>query len=147
MKNLKFGVFFLGLIGTVAALVSGVSAQSDRRPSARERGPAPEAFAFVAGGGQLGVRVSDVDAKTPTGGVHIDEVTAGSPAEKAGIKKGDVVVLPAALRDGRLKTELDCTWLEVTIPTASDLADLPHPSAENLREPPASVKQIGRAHV
>lgn len=57
-------------------------------------------------------------------------------------KKGDVVVLPAALRDGRLKTELDCTWLEVTIPTPSDLADLPHPSAENLREPQASVKPI-----
>lgn len=92
MKNLKFGVFFLGLIGTVAALVAGVSAQGDRRPSARERGPAPEAFAFVAGGSQLGVRVSDVDAKTPSGGVHIDEVTAGSPAEKAGLKKGDIVV-------------------------------------------------------
>lgn len=50
-------------------------------------------------------------------------------------KKGDVVVLPAALRDGRLKTEQDCTWLEVTIPSASDLANLPHPSADELRAP------------
>jgi len=48
---------------------------------------------------------------------------------------GDVVVLPAALCEGRLKTEEDCTWLEVTIPTASDLADMPRPDANALRDP------------
>ena len=36
--------------------------------------------------------------------------------------KGDVVLLPAALQEGRLKTVTACTWLEVTIPVASDLA-------------------------
>lgn len=30
--------------------------------------------------------------------------------------RGDTVVLPAELRDARLKTETDCQWLEVTIP-------------------------------
>ena len=43
-------------------------------------------------GSQLGVMVSDVDAKAPTGGVKIDEVNEDSPAEKAGIKAGDIVV-------------------------------------------------------
>jgi len=31
-------------------------------------------------------------------------------------KRGDTVVLPAGLRDARLKTLNDCQWLEVTIP-------------------------------
>ena len=43
-------------------------------------------------GSQLGVMVSDVDAKAAAGGVQIDEVNEDSPAEKAGIKAGDVVV-------------------------------------------------------
>jgi mannose-6-phosphate isomerase len=30
--------------------------------------------------------------------------------------RGDVVILPAELRDARLKTQTDCQWLEVTIP-------------------------------
>ena len=43
-------------------------------------------------GSQLGVMVSDLDAKATTGGVQIDEVHDASPAEKAGIKSGDVIV-------------------------------------------------------
>jgi S1-C subfamily serine protease len=43
-------------------------------------------------GAQLGVMVSDVDSKATTGGVKIDEVNESSPAEKAGIKAGDLVV-------------------------------------------------------
>ena len=43
-------------------------------------------------GSQLGVMVSDVDATATTGGVQIDEVNDDSPAEKAGIKSGDVIV-------------------------------------------------------
>src|SRR5262249_20087243 len=44
-------------------------------------------------------------------------------------KQGDVVVLPAGLKDARVKTETVCTWLEVTLPAASDLAQFERPSA------------------
>ena len=45
-------------------------------------------------------------------------------------RKGEVVILPAELKTPRLKTTTDCTWLEVTIPIVSDLAEFPHPAAE-----------------
>lgn len=96
MKNLKFGVFCLGLAAAVAAAVSSVSAQP-RGPlaaaQARQVEPRRGNMMVLDGrGSQLGVMVSDLDPKAPTGGVKIDEVNADSPAEKAGIKAGDVVV-------------------------------------------------------
>jgi serine protease Do len=61
---------------------------------------APRAFQMLTGrGGQIGVSIRDVDedvAKTnkmpSPAGVVIEDVTEDSPAEKAGLKKGDVVV-------------------------------------------------------
>lgn len=44
---------------------------------------------------------------------------------KAGVEsfaRGDVVILPADLDKPRLKTLVDCCWLEVTLPAPSDLA-------------------------
>ncbi len=52
--------------------------------------------------------------------------------------KGDVVLLPAALKEPRLKTLSDCVWLEVTIPAPSDLAEYDRPSAAALRAPDGS---------
>ena len=90
MKNIKFGVFCLGLLLVIAAAVSSLSAQAARQVEPRrERG---QAFVLDGRGSQLGVMVSDVDIKSTTGGVKIDEVNADSPAAKAGIKAGDVVV-------------------------------------------------------
>jgi S1-C subfamily serine protease len=47
-------------------------------------------------GSRLGVTVSDVEAAdakaAPPGGARIEEVDSGSPAEKAGLKAGDIVV-------------------------------------------------------
>jgi mannose-6-phosphate isomerase len=43
--------------------------------------------------------------------------------------RGDVVLLPAALKGSRLRTLADCVWLEVTIPAPSDLAGFPRPDA------------------
>lgn len=72
---MKFRIFAVVLTLAVVAAVS-VAAQ-DRR----------DLRVFGAGGSQLGVRVSD----TATG-VRVDEVEARSPAEKAGIREGDMVV-------------------------------------------------------
>lgn len=57
-----------------------------------------------------------------SGAVHFD---AGA---KLPISRGDVVLLPAGLKNGILRTETDCAWLEVTIPAPSDLAE--HPRLE-----------------
>lgn len=46
---------------------------------------------------------------------------------------GNVLLLPAALPDGRLVTETECTWLEVSVPAPSDLAGYDRPSAAALR--------------
>jgi len=92
MKNLKFGLFTLGLMVAVASAVSSLGAQA-RGPSTRELRVMPDVLSLRAGS-QLGVRVSDLDVKSApaTGGVKIDEVNEDSPAEKAGLKAGDVVV-------------------------------------------------------
>ena len=98
MKNLKFGAFFLGLFLAIGALVTVASAQTARVPfdvaQGRQVEPRGERQAWVLDGrgSQLGVMVSDVDVKSPTGGVKIDEVNPESPAAKAGMKAGDVVV-------------------------------------------------------
>jgi S1-C subfamily serine protease len=84
MKNVKFGVFCLGLAVLIAAAISSLSAQG---PSTR---PEMRAFTMLDGrGAELGVMVSDLDAKSA--GVKVDEVHQNSPAEKAGIKAGDVI--------------------------------------------------------
>lgn len=96
MRNLKFGAFFLGLLIAVGALVTAVDAQTPGRrfdftPGQRVE-PRGNVMVLDGRGAQLGVMVSDVDAKSATTGVKIDEVNPDSPAEKAGIKAGDVVV-------------------------------------------------------
>ena len=49
-------------------------------------------------------------------------ITFDGSAEPFPFGKGDTVVLPAGLKNGRIKTEADCGWLEVTIPIARSLA-------------------------
>lgn len=91
MKNLKFGVFCLGLIAAIVTAVSSLGAQA--RVQVAPRGD--RTVTILDGrGSQLGVMVSDLDTKEAgtTGGVKIDEVNQDSPAEKAGLKAGDVVV-------------------------------------------------------
>ena len=85
MKNIKFGLFVLGLTLTVAGAVA-VTAQ-DRRVERRR----PDVMVLDGRGAQLGVRVSEVDAKDPAG-ARIEEVTPDSPAQRAGLQEGDLVV-------------------------------------------------------
>lgn len=89
MKNLKFGMFYLGLAAAVGSGVTGLAAQD--RVEVR-RAPARGSLMMLDGrGSQLGVVVSDVGV-TQDAGVKVDEVTDGSAAAKAGLKTGDVVV-------------------------------------------------------
>ena len=67
---------------------------------ARSRAVAPRALQVLAGrGSQIGVTIRDVDENdakagkmTQPSGVVIEEVAEDSPASKAGLKKGDIVV-------------------------------------------------------
>ncbi|MGB9457911.1 MAG: PDZ domain-containing protein [Bryobacteraceae bacterium] len=85
-------------VWAVALLAAGTVA-----PASWAQNPAPRARAatvVVAGGGSyLGVGVLDVDAERAKAlklkedrGVEISSVTEGGPADKAGIKRGDVVL-------------------------------------------------------
>ena len=96
MKNLKFGAFFLGLLLVIGTLVTVVNAQTHSTRQVPQADPdsfraGRNMFVLDGRGSQLGVMVSDVDGKAASG-VKIDEVNADSPAEKAGIKAGDVIV-------------------------------------------------------
>jgi len=96
----KFIVSCAVLGAAVVAAVSTLGAQEPRRPEAPRRDAVVadgRGFAAAFGmGSQLGVRVADLDAAGAKGaaqaGVRIEEVTASSPAEKAGLKVGDIVV-------------------------------------------------------
>ncbi len=98
MKNVKFGAFSLGLLAAVGLAVSSLDAQTwvQAEPNGGftqgRRVERPDVMVLDGRGAQLGVMVSDVDVKATTGGVKIDDVNPDSPAEKAGIKAGDVVV-------------------------------------------------------
>lgn len=74
-------------------------------------------------------------------------VQTRSSNEELKFTRGDTVLLPAALRDARVRIDEDCAWLEITLPSPSDLADLDQPSRQALREsdPSAGDKpfQIG----
>jgi serine protease Do len=86
-----------------AAIVAGIGIGSAVAPVAQGQSRTrvwSDPFVHVIGGGSyIGVSVRDVesdDAKTAKlaspGGVVIDSVREGSPAEKAGLKAGDVIV-------------------------------------------------------
>jgi serine protease Do len=75
-------------IGTAVAPVRGAQKETIWEPAVVQ---------LLGGGGRLGVSVRETDAEEAkrakqTGGVVIEDVRADSPAAKAGLKAGDIVV-------------------------------------------------------
>jgi C-terminal processing protease CtpA/Prc len=91
MKFLKSGVVALGLLGA-----AGAGAALAPTAHGQSRAKVVEPFdlrVFTTGGTRIGVSVSDLEASTDgTTGVRIESVEADSPAAKAGLQQGDVVV-------------------------------------------------------
>jgi len=56
-------------------------------------GTGGETMQWTAQGSRIGVAISDVAAGDTRSGAVVDEVTTGSPAEKAGFKAGDLIVV------------------------------------------------------
>src|SRR5437588_8635656 len=101
------------VIAAVAALwAAGLTAQEPAptpRPPRAARAPrAPRAFAFAFGDnhGRIGVVVrTDASAESDKVGAKIEGVTPGSPAEKAGLKVGDIITKFAGTSLGGIKAE------------------------------------------
>ena len=83
MKNVKFGVFFLGLTVAIAGAVSVAAHPSTHEPPAAQELRSLRAF----GDAQLGMNVRDTAE-----GVRVEEVAQGTAAEKAGIRVGDLIL-------------------------------------------------------
>lgn len=95
MRLLKIAGVATAVLGG-AALVALLAA--DVAGQVRVRAPKARAFELTVGGSHIGIAVRDLDdadakrEKTAQSGVVIDEVYTESPASRAGLKAGDVVV-------------------------------------------------------
>jgi mannose-6-phosphate isomerase len=58
------------------------------------------------------------------------ECSIGGGLAQFPFTRGDVVLLPAALQEGRVRITAPTQWLEVTVPVPSDLAEYEHPPRE-----------------
>ena len=85
MKTATMTLLALGLAGAVGFAVSTVAAQGSR--DGQERSVRPRVMMLEGRGAQIGVEVNDV-----TEGVRIEDVDQNSPASKAGLLTGDIVV-------------------------------------------------------
>lgn len=78
--------------GVMAAVSALVAQGAPPMPDARGPGEHREMMGLNGRGSRLGVMVQDVDGADKNGGVRVDSVDPGSPAAKAGLATGDIVV-------------------------------------------------------
>lgn len=99
LKNAFYFVFFLLLMAGIA-FAQQAAPPAAPPPMPDQPGEAPEAFSlFIGGGSFLGVYAEDVNKENmgrygmrEARGVAITQVIKDSPAEKAGLRKDDVIV-------------------------------------------------------
>jgi S1-C subfamily serine protease len=99
-------------VAVVSALsVAGLGAQEPpQAPRAPRVARPPRAFAFALGGnrGRIGVVVnSDANEESDKVGAKVEGVTPGGPAEKAGLKVGDIITKFNGTALGGLKAQDD----------------------------------------
>jgi len=100
LKNVFYFLFSLLLAGGIALAQQPAPPAPAVPPMPDAPGEAPEAFSFfIQGGSFLGVRAEDVNKENmaryglrEARGVAVTEVVKDSPAEKAGIRKDDVIL-------------------------------------------------------
>jgi S1-C subfamily serine protease len=91
-KTAAVAAVAVAAVGAGAALAPAVQGQT------RVRTQAPRALEMLTGGSRIGVSIRDLEtgdtktAKGATAGVLVEDVSTDSPADKAGIRKGDVVM-------------------------------------------------------
>ena len=85
-------------VAVIAVAVAAVAIAAVVAPPVRGQTrvtPKVRALEMLSGGSRIGVSIRDVeesDSKTAQAGVIVEEVATESPAEKAGIHKGDAIV-------------------------------------------------------
>ncbi len=96
MKGWKIAAFGAALVLT-AGIGAGVAPVAHGQ-TRTVRAPSSQVIDVFKGGSRIGVSIRDVEeadapsGKGASGGVMVEDVAADSPAEKAGIRKGDVIV-------------------------------------------------------
>ena len=92
MKVVKITGFVTVLVGVVAfAIVAAPSVSGQSRRT--DPGPNIERFSIFGGGSQIGASVRDLEGAevTDADGVYVEDVRADSAADKAGIKRADII--------------------------------------------------------
>ena len=95
--------------------------------------------------------VEELDMPIPYGGMVVwivlegdgqIEMTKSASDSVTRFSRGDVVLLPAGLKDASLHTDTQCLWLEVTVPETSDLADFARVDPAEMKEPTTPLVQL-----
>lgn len=93
--------------------------------------------------------VEGFEQAVPCGGLVVwivlegrGELTGPGQREPLPFGRGDTVVLPASLREMRLKVLEGCMWLEVTVPQSGDLAGVERPHRREMMGEPQDLSQL-----